>query len=390
MFRIELLPAGHGDAIWIEYGDPKSPRRIVVDGGPARSYERGLFARTQKLAEDRRIDLFVVTHIDADHIDGAIILLRQAEEIGLRIEEIWFNSWKQLAEGEGAAFAPLQGEFLGAQLEEKPFRKAWNARANGRAIVVPDDGPLPAWDLPDDARLTLLSPGAAQLKRLRARWSSAIRDFSPGDSDEALRRLKARRDYRPPELPPVFGTRTHGSDRSVANGSSIAFLLEHDGASCLFAGDAFPRVLSASLLRLAEERNPGRGGRIAVDVVKLPHHGSMGNVNEQLLAAVDCRRWLVSTNGSKFGHPDRDTAELIATHAPQSEFVCNYKSDTTLAFADGASKPRWRTRYPDDSAYPVPAGGIVLDLPTASGKSKKKRRRKTAVSKASSKRSRKA
>jgi len=25
MFRLEVLPAAHGDAIWLEYGDPNAP-----------------------------------------------------------------------------------------------------------------------------------------------------------------------------------------------------------------------------------------------------------------------------------------------------------------------------------------------------------------------------
>ena len=98
MFRLEVLPAAHGDAIWIEYGDPRRPRRIVVDGGPAATYETGLHRRLLLLpAQDRRIDLLLVTHIDTDHIDGAIILLQAAEQLGISFGEIWFNGWAQLA-----------------------------------------------------------------------------------------------------------------------------------------------------------------------------------------------------------------------------------------------------------------------------------------------------
>ena len=97
MVRLEILPAAHGDAIWIEYGDPKKPRRIVIDGGPATSYEAGLHRRLQLLpANDRRIDLLVVTHIDTDHIDGPIILLQVAKKLKITVGEIWFNGWTQL------------------------------------------------------------------------------------------------------------------------------------------------------------------------------------------------------------------------------------------------------------------------------------------------------
>lgn len=363
MFRVELLPAAHGDSIWIEYGDPDRPRRILIDGGPAPTYEPGLFKRLQTLKKNERIDLFVVTHIDSDHIDGAVILLQHAKDLGVKFDEVWFNGWRHIKDAEGDNLQPLQGEFLGALLERE-VRDEWNASAKTRskAIAVPDAEPLPTWDLPDNARLTLLSPGPAQIKRLRARWSAAMRDFA-GDSVEALRRLKERREYRPPAPPPVFGGgKTYGSDRSPANGSSIAFLLEHDGVAVLFGADAYARVLADSLRRLSEARNPGRGLPIRLDAFKLPHHGSLANVSEELVTATLCSRYLVSTNGAVFGHPDRETAELIAKHAPASEFLCNYKSDTTLAFADARATPRWRTHYPGDGVPAGDFGGFVLDL----------------------------
>jgi hypothetical protein len=31
MLSVEMLPAQHGDCLWIEYGDPAKPRRILVD-----------------------------------------------------------------------------------------------------------------------------------------------------------------------------------------------------------------------------------------------------------------------------------------------------------------------------------------------------------------------
>lgn len=149
MFRLELLPAAHGDSIWIEYGEPKKPHRIVIDGGPAATYEAGLHKRLLLLpSKDRRIDLLVVTHIDSDHIDGSIILLREAEQLGVHFGEIWFNAWAQLQKDEVEGFKPLQGEFLGALLDFPRYRECWNPRTKGLAIMVPDEGALPSWIFP--------------------------------------------------------------------------------------------------------------------------------------------------------------------------------------------------------------------------------------------------
>lgn len=384
MLRLELLPAAHGDALWIEYGDPRAPRRIVIDGGPAPTYQQGLRRRILAMPKgDRRIDLLVVTHIDADHIDGPILLLQEEERtrLGVQIGEIWFNGWRQLDKLGPESFQPLQGEFLGGLITVDPaFDRAWNRSFGGAAVQVPESGELPVVELPGGARLTLLSPTPRELRRLRARWSSAIRDFSPGDVEEALRRLRERREYRPPESPAVFAVQTYGDDRSVANGSSIAFLLEVEDKRVLLAADAHARVLTPALERLARA---GGVSRLRLDAVKLPHHGSMSNVTPELLSAIECERWLVSTSGAVFDHPDVETATLISSRQPPATLMCNYKAPSTERLAGAAAKASrpWRTLFPgDDEAQAGVAGGLAIDLVAPSAAAVRATRRKRSVS----------
>ena len=231
--------------------------------------------------------------------------------------------------------------------------------------MVPDTGPLPEIELEGGAKITLLGPTTPELKRLRARWASAIRDFTPGDAEEAMRRLKERRDYRPPASPAVFSARQYGADRSPANGSSISFALEYEDVSLLLVGDAHARTLATTLSRLAAQRSVER---LRFDAVKLPHHASMGNVNDDWLRLVDCEHWLVSTNGAVFGHPDVETAELIAKSRGDkpTTFYCNYESDTTMRLA--ASKDRWSTVFPKQKELIGPAGGLLFHYAKASRK----------------------
>ena len=37
-FRIEMLAAIQGDALWIEYGNANDKNRILIDGGPIGAY----------------------------------------------------------------------------------------------------------------------------------------------------------------------------------------------------------------------------------------------------------------------------------------------------------------------------------------------------------------
>jgi len=64
-------------------------------------------------------NLFVVTHIDADHIDVPLVLLRDTQ-IRCRFDDIWFNGWSQIAPDDDIdIFAPLQGEFLASILGDR-------------------------------------------------------------------------------------------------------------------------------------------------------------------------------------------------------------------------------------------------------------------------------
>jgi hypothetical protein len=294
--------------------------------------------------------VFVVTHIDADHIDGAIILLRELHQLGLSFEDVWFNGWRHLSEDaiQEDVFAPTQGEFLGALIEADQLR--WNAAFMADAVVVPDSGPLPRQELAGGASLTLLSPQPRQLRRLRRNWDTVARDagWSPGDSAAALNRLAARHDYEPPARLDVFGGEEFGVDNSVANGSSIAFVLEYAGIRCLFTGDAVASVLTKGLERLATERGPGE---VRFDLVKLPHHGSMANLDERLVELMVADRFLISTNGARYRHPDPEAIELILKRSAvrHPELYFNYDSDTTRSWRDPDRQKGYRAVYPSDS-----------------------------------------
>ena len=81
--------------------------------------------------------------------------------------------------------------------------------------------------------------------------------------------------------------------------------------------------------------------RVKVDVFKLAHHGSAGNVTRDLLDLVECDRYVVSTNGQYFNHPDVEAVELLGRPGPECPTVYfNYDSDTTRAWTDPAECQR--------------------------------------------------
>ena len=131
----------------------------------------------------------------------------------------------------------------------------------------------------------------------------------------------------------IVGLAAHNAtDRSAANGSSIAFVVEYAGKRVLFAADAHPSVLTNALKRYAHRVGEARPH---LDVVKLSHHGSNANVSARMLKLIDCRRWLISTNGDNFAHPDDATIAKVITWSDHPvTFFCNYRTMRTAAWGE--------------------------------------------------------
>ena len=351
MFRIEMLPAGHGDCLWIEFGDPKAPRRVLIDGGAAGTYKRALRERLRGLREnERRFELLVVTHIDADHITGILELLEDSET-RFQARDIWFNGYRHLPDERPETLGPVQGERLTDLLVKRP----WNREFKEAAVVVQADGDLPRLQLEGGLVLTLLSPTPGKLADLKPEWEKEVRKAGLDPNQPRPGEVESPEGFDLLGSPDVeaLAAEAFSEDSAKANGSSIALLAEFEGRRLLLTGDAHPGIMTAAIKRLAG------GGRLAVDACKLPHHGSKANVNRQFLQALDCRKWLFSTNGAYFRHPDRQTvARVIKWGGAQPELGFNYRTQYNDVW-DG--KPL-REQYGYKVSYPASdAEGIVLE-----------------------------
>lgn len=360
MFRVTLLPALHGDCLWIEYGDPASPRRVLIDGGPIGAYQ-SLEDRVKALPEgEEALELAVISHVDGDHIEGMIRLIAEQNR-NIAFKDVWFNGWKHLTP-EPEILGAMQGEFLSALIHYKIGDNHWNAAAPfaGRAIEVPEEGPLPVSTLADGLKLTLLSPSRSTLDTLRKDWKNNIpKDFKPGDVENALKRLQTQTRLTPKGIlgGAIEDDAVEPVEKVTANnGSSIAILAEFEDKRCLLLADASPKVVAASIRRLI-----GRGKKLSVDAVKVSHHGSAGNTTRELLSVIDCKRFLISTNGAgRPRHPHEQALRKILDMAgPGADLYFNYDSPTTRVWADAARQRQgqYTAHYPT-----TPSDGIWLDV----------------------------
>jgi len=348
-FDVRMLPAGHGDCLWIEYGDKASTHRLLIDGGTQAS-ATGLLKHVAALPEhDRQFELLICSHIDSDHIGGVLPLMKTVRQ-GVRFADVWFNGWRHLSGQLGSK----QGEMFSSAIED--LHLPWNAWRQGHAIVIDGDD-LPTATLAGGMKLTLLSPTPVQLEKLAPAWHQELKKAGlvPGAHVDYSRFLKGSPSTST-DVDKLAETPFDG-DAAPANGSCIAVLAEFGGASVLFGADAHDPVLRESVRKLLRKRGIDR---LKLDALKVSHHASQNNLSKDLLALIDCKRYCISTNGDYFCHPDREAiGRIIKYGGARPELSFNYLS----RYNEVWKRPDLQERFGYSARYPEKVEeGVVLTL----------------------------
>lgn len=353
-----MLQAGHGDCIWVEYGqNGNSVHRVLIDGGTAGTYEK-VKKRIKALGvSNPKFDLLVITHIDADHIAG-ILKLFEDEELNVTFDDIWFNGYQHLFEHQ--TLGAKQGEALTDHLIKTGVN--WNKAFVKKAVRVDDSGNFTPIILSGGMRLTLMSPTKKELTKLQPKWIKEAKKagIDPENRLEELGdpvTLPSGREVLGSILPDVDVLADEEStlDTSEANGSSIAFIAEYDAKRVLFGGDAHGPVL----LEVLNHYLPN-GDKLVLDAFKTPHHGSDANITLDLLERLECANYLVSTNGAHFKHPDEIAiSRIIKYGGNQPNLYFNYLSKYNEVWGKKAlnDKYNYKVHYPKDGD-----SGILIEL----------------------------
>ena len=340
MLSLTMLPARQGDCLWISYGEERSPHHLVIDGGPERAKVlRSAIVSRIAAAPDRKlhIDLLVATHIDNDHIGGILDVMRDFPD-GLSIGDIWFNGYRHLPKD---LLGADQGERLTEALTAQ--RLPWNEAFGGGAVMIGDSGALPERIRQDGLKLTLLGPGRDQLARLAKVWKKAVLDSERSERDNSGD-LLGRHDPWPPQITDLANL-PFKSDDGEANGSSIALLLAYKDKQILLAADAHAPALARAIGRL------DGGGALTLQAYKLSHHGSRKSTSTELLQRVTCDQYLISSNGSYFGHPDPEAIARVLLHGGNNpKLIFNSRERYALRWKNVPGAPAFRAQFPDDEA----------------------------------------
>ncbi len=351
IFRLHSLYADHGDCLWIEYGDEAAPHRVIVDCGTTGTYKR-LAAALEAIKDKPGVnELLVITHVDADHIAGALPLLSKPENATL-FKEVWFNGRAHLEPSTTLEhFGAVQGERLSKAILDNEI--PWNSAYGSKSISLEEGGAPKRLKLPGGMVLTILSPTWDKLRAMKDKWDKEIAaaGLNPAIAPE-------------PQVPPdgfehlgldvdALADIKFEEDKAAPNGSSIAFLLEYKGKSMLLGADAHPTVLvnAVKALKLKEP--------LVVDLLKIPHHGSKNNTSKELLKTVGCRAALFSSNGAVFRHPDKEAVARVIKYAPSGvEIVFNCRTEFNKMWDAAGTRKLWNYTV----RYGAGEEGISVDL----------------------------
>ncbi|MHB8125311.1 MAG: ComEC/Rec2 family competence protein [Desulfitobacteriaceae bacterium] len=343
---VHFLPAKAGDCFVVEFDNGEC---ILVDCGYKSTYETELKPLlTQLKHKGCRVILMLITHIDQDHIEGAIAFLREngpayAPHI-IKVENIWFNGFfntlfmrDEFQERKRAVIGDLQKKRMNMVLgqlsmqingnigpisaahsrsfEELCAQNGYrlNAQFVDRVVKRSADNRTHLVDHSikiGECRLIVLSPNEASLDRLAHKLNiEMIRNFGvryelsahaefaalferlmelqiePGGFEEYISALE-------PRLERWIGTSTLAQMNEV-NNACIVIEIEYKGLRLLFTGDSD----SDSWAEFLTDE---------YDMIKISHHGTT-KPNIKLLEKAKGKTILISTDGGRQNrHPEND------------------------------------------------------------------------------------
>lgn len=321
---IQILHASHGDCLFLRHEQDGCIFNLLIDGGPAETFGQlcGHAKPLRLLLEELRernenIDLVIITHVDDDHIGGIIEAMAYEDYLPSLVKEFWFNSYglitpssidsdEKINEVSGVAGIEAKTSITqGITLEEKLSKLNWYNK-----VIHNENEPL----IRSGLEFTILSPSMKTLQRLANKWE---RESLQVDKKTA----KAESDHKYP-FTHFFSKDRFKSDQSVPNGSSIAFILKIGQKKILLLADSYASTVERKLRSLGySPDNP-----LECSMVKISHHGSKGNTSRKLLSLINSKRYVISTDGSIFGHPDKRTIARIISAHDENKIYFNYES----------------------------------------------------------------
>ncbi|OXI43524.1 AVAST type 1 anti-phage system MBL fold metallo-hydrolase Avs1a [Burkholderia aenigmatica] len=371
MPKLKMYRAKNGDAFLIELAE----QYILIDAGYASTFCDEIVPDLLLLRQaGKRLSLVLCTHIDMDHIGGMIEFISsngppEARHI-IEVDEFWHNSLRSLPEATGLRdsredqlllqaiqrrgypspvgspptvnpVGARQGSSLARLLKKFGYR--WNG-GDGTRCIQTQAAPM---ELARGVDIHVIGPSQDRLEALRSWWirelqrlsyrgSGHLSDLAEDAYEMSCASVAGSKTATVTQIAAGSSQRlidTYIPDTSLTNGSSIATILRGEGTSMLFLGDAWAEDIVS--------RIKATGLETAIfDVIKVAHHGSKHNCSVELLQHIDASCFLISSDGSRHGHPDFEVlAEIVDRPATfERRIYFNYETPAAKRLSKHTSR----------------------------------------------------
>lgn len=373
---LRAIKAQHGDSLLLFANGAK----VLIDGGPSGVYDQALrdqLLNLEREGEDQpRIDLLIVSHIDADHIDGVLDLTAELIEARedesepvVRIDRAWHNSFSDMIAKTGAEtsskvkasaarVASAFDEFTGPNFDPRESKLVLSSVAQGRQLrldlkalnidlnkrfedrIVLEGNASSPFTI-GDLSLTVIGPTQDELDKLRKEWAKQLKKILERESAAATAGAEKL-------------------DKSVSNLASIVAIAEAGDKSALLTGDARGDMI-LDWLEAVGRLEPGR--TVHFDILKLPHHGSDRNVTPEFFERIISDHYVMCGNGGH-GNPEPKTFEMLFSARPALDY--------TIHMTYGPAELKANKKFKDegnvsklDEVFSDPAREAVLRFPKA-------------------------
>ena len=362
IFSLDVRRARKGDCLILHYGTNAKPGLVLIDGGPAQVYGPQLKPRLGEIRKARRlaegepltVDLLMVSHIDDDHINGILELTHELVDakaarkpLPLKVLNFWHNTFEDIIAGNpDELVASVKASFGPASLAGEPDTEGLDPHTAkvlasvGQGLRLRDDARALGLRLNSEFGRKLIQASARQPKDLPGGLKLTV----AGPMEDELLALQKEHAAFLKKAKKNKEAVASFTDSSVANLSSIVVLAEAGGKRMLLTGDARGDKI---LLGLEKIGLLTPGGKMKVDILKMPHHGSDRNMERIFLERVVANHYVFSGDG-EHGNPERKTFQMLRDARKDENFLIHLTYP--LEEIDAGRKEDWKKEQAKEKA----------------------------------------
>jgi beta-lactamase superfamily II metal-dependent hydrolase len=284
-YECEVLNVGDADAIIIRQIINGRSYVILIDAGHEGNAE--LIRERLLNYYGSHINLAICTHPDSDHKDGFFSLLNDED---IQIDRLWLSDPNEILTRE-------EKQALGDEEEvREAIRKIWQKSEDDELnlIKLAKEKGIRVRNVIDKffnnhLHIRIVGPTVDYYKE-------SIKNMITDNLSEIHSRKELDEEFVPDEE----------EDPSTSNATSLIVLFEpEDGKKLLFTGDANKKSLQLMLNEYEDLRN--------VDLLKVPHHGSRRNLNDDIMDELSPKTSFISASGS-YDRPNDYIADYLARY----------------------------------------------------------------------------